>query len=446
VLIRALFVAVLAVTWPATGFFDAFRLKPGSHNVRGSLPAGARSAEAGGFRLQAEERAWTPRIEPVTTPAGPNSLAPQLIVSMKGPLLSWIERTGESATLKFSEWTSSSWSGPQTAASGTNWFVNWADVPSVMRLSDGTLAAHWLQKSGTGSYAYDLRLAYSSDSGRTWSRSFTPHVDGTLTEHGFASLFEMPEGGLGVVWLDGRAMKNHGNGGHGGPGGGAMSLRFARYDRAWKRILDEPLDLRVCDCCPTSAAVTADGPIAAFRDHSDREVRDIHVARRIGGRWAPSRAVHADGWTINACPVNGPMLSAKGQNVAVAWFTVQKDLGHAFVAFSPDGGKAFGTPIRLDDDAAMGRVDVDLMDDQSAVASWIETAGQQAQFKVRRVWPDGSRSPSVSVSGLAAGRASGYPRLAAHDGELIFAWTDARDGATQVRTAIARQNRSRPPN
>jgi hypothetical protein len=72
------------------------------------------------------------------------------------------------------------------------------------------------------------------------------------------------------------------------------------------------------------------------------------------------------------------------------------------------------------------------------VASWIETAGQQAQFKVRRVWPDGSRSPSVSVTALAAGRASGYPRVAAHDGELIFAWTDARNGATQVRTAIAR--------
>jgi hypothetical protein len=407
VLIRALSLAMLAVIWPATTFVQA-------------------------------PRPWDPRIEPSGTPAGPNSLAPQLTVSMKGPLLSWIERSGESATLKFSEWTSSSWSPPQTVASGTDWFVNWADVPSVMRLSDGTLAAHWLQKSGAGSYAYDLRLARSSDDGRTWSRSFTPHHDGTRTEHGFASLFEMPEGGLGVIWLDGRAMKNHGSGGHGGPGGGAMSLRFAHYDRSWKQIQDQPLDLRVCDCCPTSATVTADGPIAAFRDRSDREVRDIHVTRRAGAKWAPSRAVHADGWTIDACPVNGPMLSAKGQNVALAWFTVQQDQGHAFVAFSPDGGKAFGTPVRLDDKAALGRVDVDVMSDQSAVATWIETAGQQAQFKMRRVWPDGSRSPSVTVSALAAGRASGYPRLAARGDDLVFAWTDAAEGRTRVRTAIAR--------
>jgi hypothetical protein len=50
------------------------------------------------------------------------------------------------------------------------------------------------------------------------------------------------------------------------------------------------------------------------------------------------------------------------------------------------------------------------MSDQSAVASWIETAGPQAQLRMRRVWPDGSRSPSVTVSALAAGRESGYPR------------------------------------
>jgi hypothetical protein len=408
-LIRALSLALVAVVWPATAFFG----------------------------VPQAPRAWDPRIEPAGTPAGPNSLAPQLTVSKKGPLLSWIERSGESATLKFSEWTSSAWSAPQTVASGTDWFVNWADVPSVMRLSDGTLAAHWLQKSGPGSYAYDLRLAYSSDDGRTWSRSFRPHHDGTQTEHGFASLFEMPEGGLGVVWLDGRAMKTHGNGGHGGPGGGAMSLRFARYDRSWKQIQDEPLDLRVCDCCPTSAVVTADGPIAAFRDRSDREVRDIHVTRRVAGKWSSSRAVHPDGWTINACPVNGPMLNAKGQDVAVAWFTVQQDQGHAFVAFSPDGGRSFGTPIRLDDDAAIGRVDVDLLGDRSAVASWIE----ETQFKMRRVWPDGSRSPAVAVSPLAAGRASGYPRLVAHADDLIFVWTDANAGTSQVRTAIGR---SRP--
>ena len=78
----------------------------------------------------------------------------------------------------------------------------------------GPLAA----EERTGTYAYDVRLAYSKDEGRSWSPSFTPHTDGTRTEHGFASLFEMPGAGLRLVWLDGRATKpSAGHAGHGGP-------------------------------------------------------------------------------------------------------------------------------------------------------------------------------------------------------------------------------------
>ena len=80
-----------------------------------------------------------------------------------------------------------------------------------MRLASGELVAHWLQKSGVDTYAYDVRLSYSKDDGKTWSASFTPHSDGTKTEHGFASLFQMPGAGLGLAWLDGRAMKPGGS-------------------------------------------------------------------------------------------------------------------------------------------------------------------------------------------------------------------------------------------
>ena len=145
-------------------------------------------------------------VDPLSSPAGESSAQPQLAVSARGILLSWIERSGPRASLRFAERTSTGWSEPRTVASGDDWFVNWADVPSVLRLDSGALAAHWLQKSGPDTYAYDVRLSYSTDDGRSWSPSFTPHHDGTRTEHGFASLFEMPGAGLGLIWLDGRNM------------------------------------------------------------------------------------------------------------------------------------------------------------------------------------------------------------------------------------------------
>ena len=349
-------------------------------------------------------------------------------------ILSWIAREGPKASLRFAERTKAGWSAPRTVASGNDWFVNWADVPSVIRLSNGTLVGHWLQKSGADTYAYDVRLSYSKDDGKTWSASFTPHTDGTKTEHGFASLFEMSGGGLGLVWLDGRAMKP----GHGEHGGGAMSVRFASFDANWKQTSETVVDAQVCECCPTTAVVTSDGPIAAFRDRSDEEMRDIHVSRLEKGKWTEPRAVHDDGWKINACPVNGPMLSASARTVALAWFHAKDDQGRAFVAFSRDAGRTFGEPIRLDDVSAIGRVDVELTSDGVAVASWIEFANQRTEFKVRRVDRSGAKSPAVTVSNLAGGRASGYPRIATSGNEIVFAWTESVSGGSRVQTAIAR--------
>ena len=380
-------------------------------------------------------------VTPLPAPAAPDSAQPQLHVSSKGVLLSWVERNGPEATLKFSERTSAGWSAARTVASGKDWFVNWADVPSVIRLDDGTLVAHWLQKSGPGTYAYDVRLSHSKDDGKTWSASFTPHTDGTKTEHGFATMFQMPGAGLGLVWLDGRKMTGGGHGAPAAAGGGHgsddMTLRFGSFGKDWQATAETELDARVCECCPTTMAMTADGPIVAYRDRSPEEVRDIYITRLENGKWTAPKPVHADGWRVPACPVNGPALSARGKAVAVAWFNAKDDQPKSFGAFSSDAGRTFTAPIRLDDAASLGRVDVELLPDGSAVAAYMEFADQRAQFRVRRIRPDGSKSEAVTVSNMTGNRSSGYPRMVLSGDELIFAWTD-RDTKSQVRTATAR--------
>jgi hypothetical protein len=376
---------------------------------------------------------WNLDLRSIPSPAVGESSVPQFTTSKRGVLLSWVEKKGVHTALRFAERTAAGWSEARTAASGDNWFVNWADVPSVLRMDDGTLVAQWLQKSGKGTYAYDVRLSYSKDDGRTWAPSFSPHHDGTPTEHGFVSLVQMPNADLGLVWLDGRGMKGE----HEGHGSGAMSLRFAEYNREWKQTVDVPVDLRVCECCPTTAAVTSEGVIAAFRNRSDEEVRDIFVSRLTGGKWTEPVPVSNDGWKIPGCPVNGPMLSVRGRNVAVAWFTTKHDQPQAYAAFSSDAGRKFGAPIRLDDGVSMGRVDIELLEDGSAAALYIEQVGQRTQVRVRRITSSGERSNAVVVAEIEGSRSSGYPRLALQGNELVFAWT-ARDGTTKVMTSAAR--------
>jgi hypothetical protein len=172
----------------------------------------------------------------------------------------------------------------------------------------------------------------------------------------------------------------------------------------------------------------------AYRDRSATEIRDIYVSKFVAGKWSEPAPVHRDNWQIAACPVNGPALSASGKNVALAWFTAKGDEGHTFVACSADSGRTCGEPIRLDDASALGRVDLALLDDGSAAATWLEFAEGKAQFRMRRISPSGERSAAVTVAGLSANRASGYPRMAQSGAELIFAWTESGT-PTKVSTA-----------
>lgn len=374
------------------------------------------------------------------SPAGAESREPELFTGADGRvILSWVEkRGGETYALRFAVRDPSGWSEARTVAEGDDWFVNWADFPSVVALDDGSLAAHWLVKSGAGTYAYDVNVARSKDGGRTWGRAVVPHTDGTLTEHGFVSLLPLADGRLGAVWVDGRALKDL-KGEHeeeGSPLPVSMQLRYAAIDEAGKLSDEAVLDARICECCQTSAAMTADGPIAAYRDRSEQEVRDIHFVRQQSGGWSAPRPVHADGWRVKACPVNGPQLAAEGRRVALAWFTGEGDAPRVQLAFSSDAGASFGPPARVDDGEAMGRVDVLLLADGSALVCWMSGGAEGGANKVRRVAPDGTLGPVAVIAQTDASRSSGFPRMARLGDTVLFAWTQFGK-PSRVRTATA---------
>jgi len=383
---------------------------------------------------------WTTTVQRVGSPAGENSSEPQLSVSDQGVLLSWIERTGTTTSLKFAEQTASGWTAPITAASGPDWFLSYADVPSVIRMSDGTLVAQWLESTHDFREAYNLLLSYSEDDGATWAPKFMPHADGTISQHGFASLVETASSDLGVIWLDGRNSAFDFD----DPETGTMMLRYTSFDTNWNQGEDIEIDHRVCECCSTTAVLTSDGLLTAFRDLVEEDqVRDIGVSRLTNGSWTPTTTVSPDNWMLDLCPVNGPMLSANGQNVAAAWFTVQEDQGQAYAAFSNDAGRTWGSAIRLDDGGTLGRVDVEILEDGTAVATWVEYAEGRSDFRLRLVAPSGERSAPITVIDVSAGRASGFPRLARNGDELVFAWSESASieggntGGLRVQTAVA---------
>lgn len=362
-----------------------------------------------------------PVVREIPSPAAGDSGQPNLATGPDGAVfLSWVERLREGRhVLRFSRLQGDQWSPPRTIREGDNWFVNWADFPSMTALRDGTLAAHWLAKSGSATFSYDVNITLSVDGGRSWSEPVVPHRDGTRTEHGFVSLFAAPGAGLGAVWLDGREMST-GSDGH---SQGDMTLRFAALTRTGSISNEKLLDARTCECCQTSAVMTASGPVVVYRDRSEREIRDISLVRWHENRWLGPRPVHEDGWEIHGCPVNGPAAAADGERFVVAWFTGAHGRPALRLAFSGNSGETIGNPVAVDDGDPLGRVDVALLPDGSAVVLWMERAAGGAEIRFRRVKPDGALDPSVRVAPVSAARSSGFPHLVRSGRKLVFAWT-----------------------
>ena len=379
-------------------------------------------------------------LRPIATPPPQGSAEPHLAVSPEGVVwMSWLElRSQGGHALRCARLDSTRWTPPFTIAEGDSFFANWADFPILLARGGDHLVAHYLWKTGGGTYAYEVRLTQSLDGGRTWSPPVVPHRDGTPTEHGFVSLLPVP-GGTRAVWLDGRQGVRD-SAGHPLPvpeGTAEMTIRTTVLAADGALAEDWELDPRVCDCCQTAAVATPAGALVAYRDRSADEIRDIWLTRMEGGRWSEPYPLHADGWKIAGCPVNGPALAAAGNRVVAAWFTGANDTSRVRVAFSPDGGATFGAPVRVDEGAPLGRVHVVLLAGGDALVGWLEARGNEAIFQVRRVAGDGTAGPVMTVARTAAARGGGFPRIARAGDRVILAWTEAGK-PSHVRTALAR--------
>jgi hypothetical protein len=386
-------------------------------------------------------------VSPADPPVGNGGMAPNLSAAHDGVLLSWLEPVPDepgAMRMRFARFADGEWTRPRTIAQRSDFFANWADVPSLTQSSGGWLLAHWLQKSGPATYAYDVMLARSDDGGETWRELGAAHDDGTQTEHGFVSAVREGDG-IRLFWLDGREMaspEGEDDVGH-GHGAGDMALRTALIaDTIGESTV---LDPRVCECCNTSAAITSDGPIIAYRDRDRGDVRDISIVRRARDRngeggpggWTKPATIHDDSWGISGCPVNGPAVDAAGRDVVAVWYTASRFEPRVLAAWSTDGGATFGIPIVIDAEKPLGRVDVALDDDGHAIICWLAAGGEKAEVRLARLSSDGTVATRTTVAETGSGRTAGFPKIAQAGHGWLVVWTDVPPGAeSRVRAAV----------
>jgi drug/metabolite transporter (DMT)-like permease len=288
---------------------------------------------------------------------------------------------------------------------------HWADVPFACQLASGGLLFGTPQVMGEGELGYGLRLALEVEGPPALDLGWI-HGDQSDVLHGFGAALPLRTGGAEVIWVDDRD----------GDEVPSMALYSREVDALGVLAEETLLDGSICDCCPPDIAELSDGSrVIAYRHRSLEDVRDIYLMRKDPreATWGAPAVVHADGWELDGCPVNGPAVAASERVMAVAWFTQANEAAtpEIRVAFSTDRGQTFGDPYSVVVGATLGRVAIVAAatgpdDDRFllvhlALNDEADLSGFDASWRAGLVRPDGAASEFKRFSEVDGSRQSG---------------------------------------
>ena len=88
-------------------------------------------------------------------------------------------------------------------------------------------------------------------------------------------------------------------------------------------------------------------------------------------------------------------------------------------------------------DGYVGRVDVVMLDEKTAVACWLEPENETISVMIATVHKDGSITDRRTIAEVTSSRKSGFPRIAKIKDGLLIAWTDKDSHAGISSTVVS---------
>jgi hypothetical protein len=279
-----------------------------------------------------------------------------------------------------------------------------------------------------------IRYATSVDNARTFTKAMTVAGDRASGVRGWQTVTVGYDGGVQIVWLDGRnAAAHHGRGMQGAERGADSAHRSAadspRQDifhaalRKDGTRSESAIAAHVCFCCKTAIATSGEHVYAAWRHIFPGGIRDIAIARSDdnGETFGEPLRVSRDGWKIDACPDDGPAMAADGHGrLHIVWPTMidgdspQKAI---FYALRAEDGR-FTPRLRLDGGDSNASHPQIASDEhgQSAVV-WDEVVRGERRIALRQV-----AEGTPATGEIFDDRSGSYPAIAAADGAWVLVW------------------------
>lgn len=286
----------------------------------------------------------------------------------------------------------------------------------------------------------NLRLARSSDGGRTFEPAITVNDDVTLgpSSHTFHDMIVAKNGTVYVSWIDGRARAaaerelaanassdstpaSHSM--HASEDLPPQDIRMAWSTDGGRSFGPGTIvALDPCPCCRTSLAVADDGAVLlGWRGIFDGSIRDIVIARSAdgGATFSDPTRVHDDGWHIEGCPHAGPSIATTADGlVHVAWYTGTEADPGVYHAVSRDGGITFSEaqPLLAGDWVPVSRVHLAAAGNR-VIGVWDDGRSDPAEPQVAWIDAAGVASDTLTTGGT-------FPVVDSHNGYTIVAWLE----------------------
>ncbi len=338
-----------------------------------------------------------------------NALSPRFSTDNKGQVvLSWVEKQSDDNLQLFYATSSGKGFGPKirVTTAPANISSHGEGMPKIAFKSDGTVMALFEVSKPTDDAprASDLLYSESKDGGKTWTEIKAVHRDQTPGKgHSFADMARLPNGQIGIVWLDEKM-----------PGYEGRSVKFTQTLSSGGFGPEIMVDSNACQCCRTSLLPGPDGRLhIAYRDMisgaksaKEPDSRDMSYAVSTDGGATFSRplVLNNDNWKINACPHSGIHMVANNQGVWATWYSGTSS--KPGLRLTSIGNK---TETAVIGTSAMKHPQLALLADGSVLLVWDELVGEgmtafrkiglrqqlpNGQSTTRYLTPDGQMSTS----------------------------------------------------
>lgn len=271
---------------------------------------------------------------------------PLLAQTPKGDvMLSWTEKNAEGVTsfcVAFSKDKGKTFSDKKVIFAGTGIGNSRMMRAKVLAKKDGSLVAVFSNRGeatappaqaqsqpappqggrgGGGGRSSNIVYCVSKDGGSTWTSPVSVDSDPKQgIVRGFFDAVVLPNGEVAVAYLKDVANSTKHE---------ERDLRMVVTKNGAfqpERVID-PV---VCDCCPISMLIDANGALnIVYRDNNDN-IRDMAkmISTDNAETFSKSQILHNDEWKINGCPHSGAVATTAGKGALFAWYSgAEKESG-----------------------------------------------------------------------------------------------------------------------